>query len=260
VPSPEDPKTRHIQSLQQICCKGWVVKEMPMGEENPVAGYYVHIICVLFFMCLTFVFKQHQLTPFKILYFLYTKTFVGPMFHKYLLHNAKGKAPHTSRLDRIDFGTFSVKPVPMLSDNYAYLIIDHATGTTAVVDPCDPTAVIKAFEAEADHFHSEKQLLLKLKCVLTTHNHQDHAGGNSFISERFPGIEVCGGRADKVAAMTRAVDHDDIILVGSTKLWVLFTPCHTRGHVMFYRKSQLSPLFILFPSVFILLFYHKTNP
>jgi hydroxyacylglutathione hydrolase len=210
---------------------------MPI-REDPVAGYYVHIIAVLFVMCLVFVVKQHKVTPFKILYFLYTKTFIGPIFHKYLLHNAKGKAPHTDRLERTDYGTFSVKPVAMLSDNYAYLIIDHATGNTAVVDPCDPTAVIQAFEVESEHFHAEKQLLLKLRCVLTTHNHQDHAGGNTFLSERFPGIEVCGGRADRVAAMTRAVDHADDVYVGSTKLQVLFTPCHTRGHVMYYYQSN----------------------
>lgn len=34
-----------------------------------------------------------------------------------------------------------VVPVPVLSDNYAYLLIDEATRTAAAVDPVEPAKV-----------------------------------------------------------------------------------------------------------------------
>ena len=40
-----------------------------------------------------------------------------------------------------------VTPIPILSDNYAWLLRDTQTGTTAIVDPADPAPVITAIEA-----------------------------------------------------------------------------------------------------------------
>ena len=53
-----------------------------------------------------------------------------------------------------------VKIVPVLSDNYAYLLIAK-DGTTAAVDPVEPSKIISAAESEG----------LKVDCVLTTHHH-----------------------------------------------------------------------------------------
>ncbi len=53
-----------------------------------------------------------------------------------------------------------VKIVPVLSDNYAYLLIAK-DGTTAAVDPVEPSKVISAAESEG----------VKVDCVLTTHHH-----------------------------------------------------------------------------------------
>ena len=53
-----------------------------------------------------------------------------------------------------------VIPVPMLSDNYAYLLIAE-DGTTAAVDPVEPAKVISAAEKEG----------VKISSVLTTHHH-----------------------------------------------------------------------------------------
>lgn len=53
-----------------------------------------------------------------------------------------------------------VIPVPVLSDNYAYLLIAK-DGTTAAVDPVEPAKVISAAEKEG----------VKISSVLTTHHH-----------------------------------------------------------------------------------------
>lgn len=62
-----------------------------------------------------------------------------------------------------------IVPVPVRSDNYAYLLIDEATNTAAAVDPYDVPKV----QAAADN------LAVRLTSVLTTHHHHDHSGGNA---------------------------------------------------------------------------------
>jgi glyoxylase-like metal-dependent hydrolase (beta-lactamase superfamily II) len=37
-------------------------------------------------------------------------------------------------------------PVPILNDNYGYIIIDRATRQAAVVDPADPELIIEMLE------------------------------------------------------------------------------------------------------------------
>jgi glyoxylase-like metal-dependent hydrolase (beta-lactamase superfamily II) len=62
--------------------------------------------------------------------------------------------------------TASVVVVPILDNNYAYLLVDKATRNAAVVDPADPYAVLRAVQAAG----------VTLTHVLTTHHHHDHAG------------------------------------------------------------------------------------
>ena len=54
-----------------------------------------------------------------------------------------------------------VVPVPLLSDNYGYLIIDSAGACAFVVDPAEPKKMIEAAKKEN----------VKIVGVLTTHHH-----------------------------------------------------------------------------------------
>jgi len=62
-----------------------------------------------------------------------------------------------------------VVTVPILEDNYAYLLVCEASKTAACVDPAEASTVIAAAQREG----------VKLTHVLTTHCHWDHAGGNN---------------------------------------------------------------------------------
>lgn len=53
-----------------------------------------------------------------------------------------------------------VVPVPVLSDNYAYLLID-SNGVTAAVDPVEPQKVTQAATNEG----------VVVTSILTTHHH-----------------------------------------------------------------------------------------
>ena len=61
-----------------------------------------------------------------------------------------------------------VVTVPILEDNYAYLVICQETQAAAAVDPADAKAVLAAAAREG----------ATISHVLTTHSHWDHAGGN----------------------------------------------------------------------------------
>ena len=70
-------------------------------------------------------------------------------------------------------GGFTVVPVPVLTDNYVWLIHDQEGGETAAVDPSVGSPVIEAAEARG----------WTISQVLNTHWHPDHTGGNQAIHE-----------------------------------------------------------------------------
>ncbi|KDO26387.1 hypothetical protein SPRG_08190 [Saprolegnia parasitica CBS 223.65] len=119
--------------------------------------------------------------------------------------------------------------IPVLSDNYAYLLVDEATKTAAAVDPVEPHKVLDAAKA----------LNVHLTHVLTTHSHFDHDGGNEEMLQLLPHLTIVGGKNDRASAVTHEVDHNDVVRIGALEVRVLYTPCHTPGHVLYLCESNL---------------------
>lgn len=115
--------------------------------------------------------------------------------------------------------------VPCLSDNYAYLLRDTATGECAVVDPSEAEPVLAALAA----------MKLRPTMVLNTHHHHDHVGGNEALAAAFPGLRVVAHASDqgRVPAQTEAVADGDRVALGATSLRVLHVPGHTLGAVTY---------------------------
>lgn len=146
----------------------------------------------------------HKRVLFPLMYQAYVSTPVGPWVHRRDLHKARDRPPHTRCSDLIfDVGSFLVAPVAMLDDNYAYIMLDKATGECAAVDPADPDAVMnrcstlmrqyKDGSFPADSALATMRAAPRLTKLLVTHKHHDHAvpaftlcAGTRHVSHHFP--------------------------------------------------------------------------
>ncbi|KTG40260.1 hypothetical protein cypCar_00005507 [Cyprinus carpio] len=99
---------------------------------------------------------------FWIAYSLYTRTKLGYIFHKRQMKKARERYPagHSKTQPTVING-IKIIPVPILSDNYTYVVIDTASNMAVVVDPADPQPVQACLEEEG----------AELQAVLCTHKH-----------------------------------------------------------------------------------------
>ena len=119
--------------------------------------------------------------------------------------------------------------VPMFNDNYGLILVDRVTNKAALIDPGEPGPVIQA----------AKDLGTKVELALITHKHNDHQGGNAAVLEAFPGINIVGTGYEEIRHVTQNVKDGDSFTLGSLKIDVIHTPCHTKGHVVYFISSDL---------------------
>ena len=75
------------------------------------------------------------------------------------------------------------------------------------------------------------------KHLVTTHKHLDHSGGNDEMKKTFPNLKIYGGKDDDIASVTQEINHLDKQTIGGLEMTALHTPCHTRGHILFYFEG-----------------------
>jgi len=115
--------------------------------------------------------------------------------------------------------------VPVLSDNYAWLVHDADSGETIVVDPGEAQPVLDAAAARG----------WTIGAIWTTHWHPDHVGGNAGVVAA-TGARVIGPESEraKIGALDHGVGEGDTVMLGAYEAQVMHVPGHTAGHVAFH--------------------------
>ncbi|CDO62714.1 cytosolic glyoxalase II [Plasmodium reichenowi] len=114
--------------------------------------------------------------------------------------------------------------VPVLNDNFSYVIIDEKTKKAASIDPVEPDKVLKRIETTN----------VELEYVLCTHHHYDHSGGNIRMRELKQNIKVVGSAYEPTPGVNEKVYDGQIIRLGELNIKAIHAPCHTKGHILYY--------------------------
>ena len=119
--------------------------------------------------------------------------------------------------------------IPVLSDNYVWLVHEPVSCETMVVDPAVAAPVL----AEADTRG------WKITQIWNTHWHPDHTGGNAEIKAA-TGCVVTGPEAEaaRIPTLDVQVAEGDTVMLGDVAAQVLDVPAHTAGHIAFYFAND----------------------
>ncbi len=122
-----------------------------------------------------------------------------------------------------------IEVLPALSDNYVYLLLDPATGTSGVVDPAEAAPVLARLES----------LGRGLDWIVSTHHHADHTAGNLELKAA-TGCRVVGPRAESasIPGIDVEVGEGDTFRLGDCVATVFDTPGHTAGHISYWFEGS----------------------
>ncbi|KAJ1987231.1 Cytoplasmic glyoxalase II [Dimargaris cristalligena] len=123
-----------------------------------------------------------------------------------------------------------VIPIPVLQDNYSYLIIDDVKHEAAIVDPVEPGKIMPLVVQSG----------CKLTSILTTHHHADHSGGNAQMVALKNGLVVYGADA-RIPELNYVVKNGEEFNIGTLTVRPLLTPGHTKGSVSYYITDPQQP-------------------
>ncbi|OHD01870.1 MAG: hydroxyacylglutathione hydrolase [Sphingomonadales bacterium RIFCSPLOWO2_12_FULL_63_15] len=115
--------------------------------------------------------------------------------------------------------------IPVLSDNYVWLLHDPKSQETVVIDPAVAEPVLEAAAARG----------WTIGQIWNTHWHGDHVGGNAAIKAA-TGCLITGpaAEAEKIATLDRLVGEGDSVRIGDHVATVMAVPAHTAGHIAYY--------------------------
>lgn len=114
--------------------------------------------------------------------------------------------------------------VPVLSDNYAWLVHDPASGETLAVDPGEAGPVLAAAAARG----------WRIGQVWATHWHPDHVAGIPEIKAGGAVVTGPAAEAARIPTLDRTTAEGDELSLGEHRAAVMGTPGHTAGHVVFH--------------------------
>ncbi|MGL4319733.1 MAG: MBL fold metallo-hydrolase, partial [Paracoccaceae bacterium] len=119
--------------------------------------------------------------------------------------------------------------IPCLTDNYAYLIHNAATGETALIDVPEAAPILAALAQKG----------WTLNHILITHHHDDHIQGVPELVAA-TGAKVTGATADahRLPPLDRQVAEGDTLTVCGEACHVIDVSGHSIGHIAFHFPAS----------------------
>ena len=125
--------------------------------------------------------------------------------------------------------TLDIVRIPVLSDNYVWLVHDPDSGETTVIDPAVAEPVLA--EAAARGW--------RISQIWNTHWHPDHTGGNAAIKAATGAfITAPTAEAARIPTMDRGVGEGDRVRLGAVEADVIEVPAHTAGHIAYHLPDE----------------------
>lgn len=122
-----------------------------------------------------------------------------------------------------------VHRVPVLRDNYVWLVHEPDANVTAAVDPAVVDPVLAALAAKG----------WRLTHILNTHHHNDHTGGNLELKAQ-TGCTIVGSRTDRerIPGIDVEVGEGDTYEFGKATAKVMDVSGHTLGHIAYWFEES----------------------
>ncbi len=122
-----------------------------------------------------------------------------------------------------------VHQLPVLRDNFAYILREPHSGLVATVDTPDAAPITAYLEGRG----------WDLDFIFNTHHHGDHVGGNRALIERF-GCQVYGSLKDeaRIPGITRRFRDGEEFFFGQERVQVFGADGHTRGHIVYWIPAS----------------------
>lgn len=119
--------------------------------------------------------------------------------------------------------------IPVLTDNYVWLVHERKSGETMVVDPAVAPPVLEKAE----------ELGWKISQIWNTHWHPDHTGGNAEIRD-VTGCTITGPAAEfaRIPTLDAQVKGGDVVKLGEVEAHVIDVPAHTAGHIAYHFAAD----------------------
>lgn len=121
-----------------------------------------------------------------------------------------------------------VDVLPVLDDNYIFVLSDSESREAVVVDPAESGPVLNFLEDQN----------LKLKAIWNTHHHPDHTGGNLDLKEK-TGCQIYGPKKglQPIPGVDTILSESDHLSFSGRKVRILNTPGHTKEALAYFVEE-----------------------